>query len=426
MIAIKKKRCRQVDIVTAYLHAVMRERKVYMRPPPGFAVKQNGKVLVWLLLKALYGLHQAGNLWWEAISNKLVKLGFKPLPDEPCIFVRGTTYIVVYVDDLVITNDDDAGINNVVTEINSSFKVKEIGQPSRFLGCAISRDLDKNTVTISQQAYTKDLLKSFDMQTCSGVDSPMNSGYRTYRNKLEKKEGYPKEEGDPNSQEAPNSTYATLVSSLGWLVTKTRPDLAYSVFRLQRYMQKPVEYDLKAAKRILQYLQHYRLDLVLGQDPSQNLHVYTNAAYQDHADGKSTKGFIIYYAGSPIAWSSKKQTFVTNSTLTAELVAFDKAMKEALYVKKLAVSMGLQVNEAIPVHTNSNNAVELLRRPNYASPSSVRWIESRYFFVKDVLQKKQIEFHHVNSSENPADGFTKPFDKAEHDNYVAKLNMARN
>jgi hypothetical protein len=58
-------------------------------------------------------------------------------------------YIVVYVDDLVITDDDDAGIDYVIIEINNSFKVKEISQPSRFLGCAISRDLDKNTMMIS-------------------------------------------------------------------------------------------------------------------------------------------------------------------------------------------------------------------------------------------------------------------------------------
>jgi hypothetical protein len=67
---------------------------------------------------------------------------------------------VVHIDDLLIADDDDTGIDRVIAEINPSLKVKEIGQPSRFLGYRIPRDSDKGSVTISQQACTKDLLKS--------------------------------------------------------------------------------------------------------------------------------------------------------------------------------------------------------------------------------------------------------------------------
>jgi hypothetical protein len=176
IIAVKKKCCKQVDIVTAYLYALMNERRIYMRPPTGFEADEK---ITWLLLKALYGLRQAGHLWWKRISEKLIAMGFKPLTEDPCIFVRGTTYIIIYVDDLLVADDTDNGIDEVIQEINEDMEVKVIGEPSRFLGCALTRC--DNVIHMSQRGYTDDLLLEHQMTDSGAADSLMSPGYRQYR-----------------------------------------------------------------------------------------------------------------------------------------------------------------------------------------------------------------------------------------------------
>ena len=78
---------RQFDIVTAYLNTQLKNRKVYIRIPTGF--QQDG--MVCLLLQALYGLKQAGSLWYAYFNVILEELGFIPINDDPCVFLRSTT-----------------------------------------------------------------------------------------------------------------------------------------------------------------------------------------------------------------------------------------------------------------------------------------------------------------------------------------------
>jgi hypothetical protein len=188
----------------AYLHAIIAQRKIYMKAPTGFA---NGDV-DWLLLKALYGLRQAAHLWWKELCRVLKKLGFIQLDEDPCIFRRGTTYIIVYVDDLLVADDMEEGIDEVVVEINQDLKVKEIGEPSRFLGCALTRE--NNMIIMSQKAYADDLLAENMMLLCSGSVSPMCAGYRQQRVNLAKNLD-DEEKSHVEAMEVLNGSYATIM-----------------------------------------------------------------------------------------------------------------------------------------------------------------------------------------------------------------------
>jgi hypothetical protein len=68
-----------------------------MKQPTGFAVSG----MVWLLLQALYGLKQSAFLWYDCFTEALEALGFKPLPNDICVYIRidGASYIIIYVDD---------------------------------------------------------------------------------------------------------------------------------------------------------------------------------------------------------------------------------------------------------------------------------------------------------------------------------------
>jgi hypothetical protein len=96
----------------SFLHGDLHE-EVYMSPPPGFSIKgEQGKVFI--LKKAIYGLKQSPRAWFERFSGALVEIGFQRSSADHSVFVKrrkeGTTILVVYVYDIVLTGDDSEAI----------------------------------------------------------------------------------------------------------------------------------------------------------------------------------------------------------------------------------------------------------------------------------------------------------------------------
>src|SRR5579871_6593763 len=85
-----------MDAINAFVHCDLDE-VVYMNMPPGFT--KQGKVL--RLRKALYGLRRSPLLWQMNLTNSLKELGFKAVPQEPCVMLNGSIVVFFYVDDIV-------------------------------------------------------------------------------------------------------------------------------------------------------------------------------------------------------------------------------------------------------------------------------------------------------------------------------------
>lgn len=89
----------QADIITAFLHAILKRRQVFVEQPRRVDIIEG---MVCMLLKALYGLRASSALWYDTkIRDKLKQLGYKPINEEPCIFIQETDNmaIALYVDD---------------------------------------------------------------------------------------------------------------------------------------------------------------------------------------------------------------------------------------------------------------------------------------------------------------------------------------
>lgn len=85
----------QLDAVNAFVHADMDET-VFLRMPPGYS--ENGKVL--RLNKALYGLRRSPLQWQQKLTREMTKLGFKEIPQEPCVVQKDGIIGFFYVDDI--------------------------------------------------------------------------------------------------------------------------------------------------------------------------------------------------------------------------------------------------------------------------------------------------------------------------------------
>lgn len=92
------------DIGNAYLESNTQE-KLYIIGGQEFAcVGLEGHTLV--IVKALYGLKSSGLRWHEVIADVLRQMGFVPSKADNDIWMKNSgdhyTYIVIYVDDLLI------------------------------------------------------------------------------------------------------------------------------------------------------------------------------------------------------------------------------------------------------------------------------------------------------------------------------------
>jgi transposase InsO family protein len=228
-----------MDVKSAFLNGELLE-EVYVSQPPGF-VDDNHKNKVYRLHKALYGLRQAPRAWNAKLDSSLLSLGFHRSSSEHGVYTRtrgGRRLTVgVYVDDLIITGDHDDEIRSFKGEMMKLFKMSDLGALRYYLGIEVTQDSDG--ITLGQAAYASKILEKAGLKDCNPCQTPME-----VRLKLRKGSDFPLVDA---------TLYRSLVGSLRYLVN-TRPDLAFSVGYVSRFMESPREDHLAVVRRILRYV----------------------------------------------------------------------------------------------------------------------------------------------------------------------------
>jgi Reverse transcriptase (RNA-dependent DNA polymerase) len=98
--------------------------------------------LVWKLKKAMYGLKQAGREWYNCLSKALSSLGWLTSQFDPCIWTKdnGNLILGAYVDDILITGNNTDNIEGAITDLETHFAIKRMGEPAFILGCKVVRE----------------------------------------------------------------------------------------------------------------------------------------------------------------------------------------------------------------------------------------------------------------------------------------------
>ena len=111
--------------------------------------------------KALYGLKQSPHAWFGKFNKETQAFGMnKSKKDHSIVYKKSAASIillVVYVDDIVITGNDHAGISDLKAFMHSMFHTKDLGELKYFLGIEVSRS--KKGMFLSQRKYVLDLLE---------------------------------------------------------------------------------------------------------------------------------------------------------------------------------------------------------------------------------------------------------------------------
>jgi Reverse transcriptase (RNA-dependent DNA polymerase) len=213
----------QLDVNNVFLDGDLLE-EVYMEIPPGFGTNQTiGKVCK--LKKSLYGLKQSPRAWFDRFRKAMVGTRYQQINVDHTVFFKRDeghiTILAVYVDDMIITGNDEDEIARLKVRPGNEFEVKDLGHLRYFFGIEVARG--PKGIVLSQRKYVVDLLKEMGMLGCKSVSTPIDQ-----KSKLSA-EAY-----EPVDKER----YQRLVGRLIYLI-HTRLDISFAVSVVSRYMHDP-------------------------------------------------------------------------------------------------------------------------------------------------------------------------------------------
>ncbi|RVX16077.1 Retrovirus-related Pol polyprotein from transposon RE1 [Vitis vinifera] len=383
----------QLDIKNAFLHGDLAE-EVYMEQPPGF-VAQGESGLVCRLRRSLYGLKQSPRAWFSRFSSVVQEFGMLRSTADHSVFYHHNSlgqciYLVVYVDDIVITGSDQDGIQKLKQHLFTHFQTKDLGKLKYFLGIEIAQS--SSGVVLSQRKYALDILEETGMLDCKPVDTPMDPNV-----KLVPGQGEPL--GDPGR-------YRRLVGKLNYL-TITRPDISFPVSVVSQFLQSPCDSHWDAVIRILRYIKSTPGQGVLYENRGHTQVVgYTDADWAGSpTDRRSTSGYCVFIGGNLISWKSKKQDVVARSSAEAEYRAMALATCELIWLRHLLQELRFGKDEQMKLICDNQAALHIASNPVFHERT--KHIEVDCHFIREKIASGCVATSFVNSNDQLADIFTK-------------------
>ncbi|KAJ9542361.1 hypothetical protein OSB04_028867 [Centaurea solstitialis] len=365
-----------------------------MVQPPGYTHPQYPNHLCHLK-KSIYGLKQAPRAWYLELTNFLLAFGFqKSLADASLSIYRQkglVAFFLIYVDDIVLTGNDNAFLDHVVNSLAARFSIKDLGPLHHFLGIEVIPHHDG--LLLSQHRHIQDLLSLFHMDGAKDVATPLSFSIDLSRT-----------DGSSSIDPTP---YRKLVGSLQYLAF-TRPDICFAVNKLSQFMHSPTEFHWQALKRLLRYLKgtiHH--GLFLKRKSSLYLTALSDSNWGGISDGgRSTTTYILYVGTNIISWKSARQKSVSRSSTEAEYKALANVASEISWVQNLLFELGVCTTSPPTLFCDNTGATYLCANPVYHS--RMKHVALDYHFVRERVSTGSLRVLHINSHDRLADALTKP------------------
>ena len=408
---------RQIDFVLAFPQADV-ECDLFMQLPRGLTFEGVHRSTHCLkLIKNLYGQRQAGRVWNNHLVDGLVnKLKFQQSKVDECVFYRGTTILLIYVDDGILCGASAAKIRTIIKELSDLYNVTDEGEMDTYLGVKITRPTP-DTIELTQPHLIQQILDDMGMKSNSKTKDKAAPSSTILRQDLN---------GVPIAE---SWDYRSIVGKLNFLEKSTRPEIAYAVHQCARFCSNPKQSHANALKYLCRYLLATKhKGLLLHADPNKSFEVHVDCdfagnwikddAMSDPSTAKSRTGYIISYGGCPVLWASKLQTEVVLSSTESEYVGLSESLRIAIVMMGLLFEMKtfkIPINKTTPkvfckLFEDNAGAIHLAKVPKMRPRT--RHINQKYHHFREWVKSGLIEILPIDTLEQPADLMTKPLDLA--------------
>ena len=399
----------QLDVKNAFLNGDL-EEEVYMEIPPGLKLSSSND-LVCKLQKSLYGLKQSPRAWFERFTKVIKGEEFSQGQSDHTLFIKRSpggkiTVLIVYVDDIIVTGNDEEEISRLKTVLSKEFEIKDLGTLRYFLGMEVARS--SKGIFVSQRKYTLDLLKETGMLGCKPSNTPMDPF-----NKIGSKE---------DMVAVDKGRYQRLVGRLIYL-SHTRPDISFAVSMVSQFMNNPTEEHQEAVYRILRYLKMTPgKGLFFKRVASRDVEIFSDADWAGSlTDRRSTSGYCTYVWGNLVTWRSKKQSVVARSSAEAEVRAMAHGICEGIWLKRLLEELQLAPHGPMKLMCDNQAAISIAKNPVHHDRT--KHVEIDRHFIKEKIEQKIIEVDYIPTRQQIADIMTKAVPRTQFDILLSKLGM---
>ncbi|CAI7865062.1 unnamed protein product [Closterium sp. NIES-53] len=324
-----------LDFSTAFLQGSLHE-EIWLRLPPGFS------------------------------GTTLAALGFSSSTVDPSLFLRTDTslppfYILVFVDDLVFATADTETLAHVKSELQKRQTCTDLGELTTYLGLRITRDRARRTITLTQSHMVQQVLQRFGITWSSAQATPLAIGHSL--------SSLPSDESIE-----PSGPYPELVGCLMYLMTCTRPDLAYPY----------IGHGARAWREALS-CSHWALRRFL------------------------------------VSWRSTMSSSVLSSSCEAEIYATAMAAQELRWLTYLLTDLGERPSSPPVLYVDSKAAIALCQE--HRLEHRTKHIALRYFLARELQQRGQLCLRYVATRANTADIFTKALQPGDHQRFCIVLGL---
>ncbi|CAI7780763.1 unnamed protein product, partial [Closterium sp. NIES-53] len=404
-----------LDFSTTFLQGSLHE-EIWLRRPLGFTGSFPAGTQ-WSLQRPVYGLRQAPREWHDTLRTTLVALGFTPSTADPLLFLRTDTtlqpfYVLVYVDDLVFATADTEALAHVKSELQKRHTCTDLGELTSYLGLRITRDRAQRTITLTQSHMVQQVLQRFGFTYSSPQSTPLPTGHLL---------------SAPPSDESvePSGPYPELVGCIMYLMTCTRPDLAYPLSILARYVApgRHKKEHMDAAKRVLRYLcSTSGMGLVLGGRAQVILTGHADASWVDDlATQRSSQGYTFSLGSGSVSWWSTRSSSVLSSSCEAEIYAGAMAAQELRWPTYLLTDLGEPPRSPPVLYVDNKAMIDFCEK--HRLEHITKHIALRYFLARELQQRGQLRLAYVASRANTADVFTKVLQPCYHQRFCTVLGL---
>ena len=194
-----------------------------------------------------------------------------------------------------------------------------------------------------------------------------------------------------------------------YFVKISRPDISNATRELSKFMDNETTNYFKQMQRLIKYIMQTKDKGLLIKKSSQGpltIQGYSDSNYANNKDTRqSVTGYVIYVNETLVAWKSKMQPGVTLSSTEAEYVALSMCLSEMLFIKQVLESIYIPINLPMTLFCDNTGAISLCH--NYATNGRTIHVDIRWHFIREHIEKKNVQVVYKNTQSNRADPMTK-------------------